>query len=236
MTSAWLPDHVRFTFFFDRPVNAEAVDWFKKVVGVDPETSTSRPSVGERLDTAVAGGLKVSLQIALNVAHWIVQAASGTPVGDLDAFAAIAPAFADKLRAWSDVVTGINRVALGANLYLPAESAEAGYAKLQEFLPKLNLEYPKIRDFDLAVNIPAKSAVRPDMELNALTRWSCVQFYMMAQVGGTVQNAALSHYCKVDMDISSPVSSDLLSSSERMAIIGELIALVNERAAKGVKW
>jgi hypothetical protein len=236
MTPAWLPDHVRFTFFFDRPVSAEAGDWFKVLAGTDPESSTSRSSVGERLDTASVGGLKVSLQIALNVAHWIVQAANGGPIGDLDSFEVIAPAFVQKLRTWSERVSGVNRVALGTHLYFSVASPQASYKKLQEYLPSLNLEYPKIRDFELAVNVPKKSSTRNDMELNALTRWSCVQFHMFAQVGGSIQNSPLSHYCKVDMDFSSPNSATSLSSGEQMAIFDELVDLVKERSTKGVQW
>jgi hypothetical protein len=155
--------------------------------------------------------------------------------------------FLDLVRRWFDLPSrpSIQRVALGAVLLQPVESRQAGYRRIAEYLPAVQIDPEGSSDFLYQINRPTKSAIIPGQALNRLSKWyvaAFTPFRIQMQLPppqaqllpGMLLAGPGIFTCRVEMDLSTSQSyTGELPPDQVAQVYNEMVELAKDIANKG---
>lgn len=221
--------------------------WLSEVVGEpsEREVRDSRAMVFEAIGRVGADQPQDILRLHLEPRRITWRRESGLPeesagwagIGPLDT---ALPAFLDLMRNWlSEVDCDFSRLALGAIVRRPVESAVAGYRELSNYLP-FDLD-TDASDLLYRINRARPSEALADGTLvNRLQTWSVLHAEIVRLSAGGGLSAELTrpespwYFARLEMDINTSAERDVpIPRDRRIAVIEEFVELGLEIAAHG---
>jgi hypothetical protein len=252
--TVWEAESIRMTAF---PVPATTVtgyeSWWSATNGAEPETVTNQAGAGKYQAVGVLKARQAEYSCALSYApdriDWLLGPYFSQNTFDLSKFT-LGPVeepwtlFHDIASSWLEKLSPrIARLAFGAVLVMRVPDRQAGYAKLNEYLPAVELDPVGSSDFFYSINRPrkSKSGVH-NLEINRLSNWSVghispVQIQLTSPGGAQVTGipSALSvSICRLECDINTkPESIGELPRGELVNVFGEMMEFGKELAQRG---
>lgn len=226
----WQVESLRVTTFHVPPLDVAKANWWETLNKRAPDIHNyQRSPIGQLIEQGIVG--EYSLQLLANELgriDWVAGAKPKEPPDEpgfalLGQFDQAWPPFRDLISQWLIDAPTVNRLAVGAQLYIPVKNAAEAREVLESLLPSVKINWKDIRDFILQLNRPQKCVTLPGVgDLNCLMKWqSVVRRTIVGQVvpaGGpgpltTRENFAAS----LDLDINTPgpevVKSELTRDS-----------------------
>lgn len=241
---AWETESLRFTAFPMATSPIEDVGWWQRLVGQPPEVEVKRPREGGiRAEGAFEAGrliletlpFRIDLHLIPSPEVW-ARASGFAAIGK---FIEILGPFAHLTNKWLslDSCPEIQRIALGAVLFAPVDSKEAGYRQLAAYLPSVDIDAEHSTDLLYQINRPRKSTTEiSNPAINRLTKWSVAITF---GAGLFVEPTQISYHetaqkhvaCRLELDISTtggrrePLRRDRIPSilSEFMDVAKEIV-------------
>ena len=222
-----------------RPQGASAETWWLELLGAPHEKSNHDRKKGV---TQLVGTFNDAFMVAIEtpVSFELRRHASDPeqpPVepDDLPAYFAAVPAFQDLALRWLQLedCPPLRRLAFGATLLQGVTSREEGYRILDGHLPEVAVD-PNSSDFQYQINRRRPSSVVSDLPLNRLSKWS-VQMSRSVIFGtaGAVTHGPDSFACRVELDMNSMPSDEVLPQDSLPNLFNELVGLAGEIAEHG---
>lgn len=139
-----------------------------------------------------------------------------------------------------DMVSGINRLAVGALFLAPAQELSGAFAKLDTVLPNLHLSDLNAPDFSFQVNRKRRSQHSSGLWVNRLATWSVAQnqtvsFGPVGSGGAVASGSEIRYAASLQLDINTAQidASRGIPGDKAKEILGELVHLLLEIAEKG---
>ena len=131
------------------------------------------------------------------------------------------------VKSWLNACPPASRLAFGAILGKITTGTQAGHEEILSYLPDLQLDPQNISDLFYQINRPKTSTVDPSIRINRVSKWSVP---LVGTVGVTIDPAVSRattnmqewHICKLELDISTPPLSDVISGDGAYVIFQEL--------------
>lgn len=249
--SAWQVELLRLTAFISPAVEIGEPDWWKVVVGEEPETKVSKAKIGEHQQVGPFQGGRLILRIQPARVDWLFtlasefpQEESGTGTGTeadegiIGSFPACLDSFAPAMKRWLTTCPPIQRLAFGAVLTQPVDDRKSGYRLIGAYLP-FPLDAENSSDFNYQINRPRVSVSVPGLNINRLQRWSVALTQKMQMTVSLPGKASWlpvgeQHACRLELDINTSQQFEGEFSCDQLpAVLDELIQLGREIAEKG---
>ena len=245
--TAWETLGLRLTAFRAPEPLAQQPTWWQDVVGTPPEKVTSQPRLGLLTEEGPYGGGTLSLQVQADRVDWtlagsVEQAVEVLEPPSLGSFPDAVTVFVKPLLQWLTTCGPVNRLAFGAVLSQPADSREAGYARIADYLYRyVKIDPVGSSDFLYQINRPRESTVGfPGLRINRLNKWSVtlltrLRIAVTPQGATGVPSSAGQSACRLELDINSvPNESGAdLPHDTLPQLLNELVALGQEIATRG---
>lgn len=243
--SEWVVESLRATAFPSADAQVNANNWWRNVLGEDPETRVVRPRLGELQDHGPFRGAKLTLRVHPTRIDWIL--ASGLPETEppagfptIGSFEETCPHFHDLISRWFPLSPALERLAFGAIALLPLASQSDGYLRLSAYLPAVQLDPVGSSDFFYQVNRPRSSRCKiKGLRINRLSKWSVARMEFKALVLGRQEELRVIggegvFSCRVELDVNtSPDFDGDFASDQSTEIFGELLDLGREILKEG---
>jgi hypothetical protein len=251
----WQVDLVRVTAFYgqiDSEKKQPWSSWWTDLVGVPPENTSLKKRDEILQDEGPFNGGDLILALQPGRIDWYLKSRREEQEAEDDQQGIIClkpealGKFQELVRRWMklDSCPPVTRLALGCVLLEQVESRQAGYLRLRNYLPAVDLN-PDSSDFLYQINRPRNSrTVAEGLRVNRLCKWSVaflgkVSFSLsMGQKDkqpftGSVQGHG-QHACRVEVDINSdPEYKDELVGDKLLSLFDEFAGLAKEIAEKG---
>lgn len=242
--SQWLAETLRVTAFPTPDAEANPSDWWKRVIGQDPETQIQRQRLGELVQEGIVGGAKLTLRVRPERIDWVM--APVEPAEAPETFLSIGPfddsckQFRALINSWIPFSPPLSRIAFGAVAFSPVPDHVSGYNTLAAYLPSVQVD-PGSRDFIYQINRPRESSAGVEgLSINRLSKWSVVQmhlqaFSMGAQEGVRIVRAPISAFaCRVEIDVNtSPMHKGHFTPEQSLMVLDEMERLAEEIIREG---
>lgn len=249
LPNPWSADGVRLTLF--PLVQLQGLDTITKMWrgiagGAVPDETTSKAMSASHLVHGAFGNgrLLVATQPGRIDVHYTVepQPAIISPniLGPADDVLRL---FQERTTSLLTDVPAMHRLAFGGIFVQPAESRQAGYRALSQYLPSLTIDVDNTSDLLYQVNRPRASVVIEGMQINRLTKWSvqgimALQFTEpavgLAGLPNRQPSAVHAIYSpRLEADMSTVANGQELPASKLAGLLAELIDLTHEIAVKG---
>lgn len=236
-------EFLRLTAFLhpeERPIEPT---WWADVTNVQPEQRTSKPARGEFQDSGLLGTANLSLSVLPGRVDWLLFPGPFEPTVDLVAVINSVGLFPDQfgdfialMGRWLRNAPRILRLAFGAVVLDPVDSKEAGYRKLADYLPGVQINSAGSEDFLYQINRPRTSRTIPALRVNRLSKWS-VAYFQRFRLGMLLPSAQLgdrTHACRIELDMSTPVEHLQALPGDRLGdLFRELADLAAEVVSSG---
>jgi hypothetical protein len=180
----WTVESVRCTAFPVQNANFDPANWWTDIVGGKPDQVTTQPIEG----TYQAQGSKLGGVLQLLVQPLRIQWSLGPNppdrqdqewqipnVGKFEQLSEFLQIAKNRL----SVGPKLSRLAFGAVFLDVVENRESGYDRLDQFLPSVELESSKMRDFLYQVNRRRSSNAIEGIQINRLSKWSVAEISPM---------------------------------------------------------
>lgn len=240
---AWQTEFLRVSAF---PISGATVvpNSWKEITGNDPDENVKQPPPMQSFDAGpfFAGRLSVGYQPG-RIDLVLMPDQTNQPegprlrhVGDFRlAVENVLPAARKMFRP--DMV--MQRLAVGAVLLHPVESAEDGYKILKSILPIAREMPESARDFSLQLNVPVTLNVTgiANIQINRLLKWAAARFQFANILGGSgvptqIIGGAEIYAVRVEMDINTQADLPVpLSYQNILDVIDHLAAQARAIAA-----
>ena len=244
--SEWIAQSLRATPFPRADAEVTPDGWWQHVLGEAPESQTIRPREGERREEGTFLGARLTLNVQPDRIDWkLSPTISG--VEDLEGFPAvgsfqnICPEFRNLMHRWFTVSPPLERLALGAAVFLPVRDRIEGYKQLAEYLPAVKLDVEGSSDFLYRINRPrmSRSSVA-NLRINRLSTWAIsraqsqiLRISRSAQRSGVISGEPV-FMCKVELDINtSPEFEGILDGQQSAEVFDEMLDLAHEILGEG---
>ena len=134
---------------------------------------------------------------------------------------------------WIDGLPGVQRLAFGVVLRLPASNHNEAYQRLNGFLHSVNLE-PGWTDFLYQINKPRLSDTKHDLVINRLMKWNAIKATSILSVskGSVVTHEKFA--CQLELDVNTHQDFQAeFTKDEIQGLFQELVKLTLEIQEKG---
>jgi hypothetical protein len=232
--AAWKTEHLRLTVFARDVAGVDAPTWWKGITSTEPETVTSKASLGFHSVEGTFKQYRLVLSVAPNRIDWLFtpKPADELALPDLGAFDSNEAMFFDCMSSWiSRTKLGVNRIAFGSALRLPVQSTRHGYETLGDFLPAVKIDPGHSSDFLYQINRPRGSKVVDGLKINRLSNWAVISVKLIEVISQA--KGPGDSFCRTTVDISTDVESDKDLFSDSPKLIKELCALGREIVERG---
>lgn len=243
MPSRWITQVLRFTIFTASalPPEATAKLWHDIADG-QPSVDENRPREGTRRQFGPYGDAQLEVQVLpMRVDLLLGPAVSeGQPValhfGSLDVELA---RFADLVKGWlPKIPTEVVRLAIGVIALERATTRAASYGRIAELVPSVKLDPRESSDFFYQINRPRESEVLKGQKMNRLMKWSGIVIRTGMVSADGVRTALTTtneeHFCRLELDISTPAEfHGPLRKESLAAIFEEMVTIATTLAEKG---
>lgn len=251
----WQVDLARVTAFYgqiDSEKKQQWSSWWTDLVGVPPENTSLKKRDEISQDEGPFNGGDLILALQPGRIDWYLKArrAEQEDEDSQQNVICLKPEalvkFQELVSRWMklDSCPPVTRLALGCVLMQQVESREAGYLRLRNYLPSVDLN-PASSDFLYQINRPRNSTmVASGLRINRLCKWSVVlsgKFsFSLPMVPkdkqpftGLVQGHE-QQACRVEVDVNSaPEYKDELVGDQLLSLFDEFVILAKEIAEKG---
>lgn len=209
--SAWRVETLRFTFFFAEPPAGRDANWWRTIVGAEPEAVTSKPQVGEHYEIGPYMDGQLELKIAFNRLDLLLtypfaampSAKNGHSLQEL------LDKFLPRLVEWkAQVGTPIVRVAFGAIGVHMVDSIASGNRLLKSFMPYLDVDPGQVQDLILQINHPRESNVLVGAKLNLIKKFGVLTGQFMELALGGLPKLSVSYAVRGEFDFSTPADRE----------------------------
>lgn len=244
----WNAEHIRLTAFPLQDPREPDPDWWRAVVGREPQAKTIQQGIAIQENGAIRdNSCGLSLEVRSRRIDWVMapfirpeQQPAGFPV--IDTYVSACKFFRELIEPWLANSPPLRRLAFGSVLTVSVASKEAGYRELMPMLPSVHLDPINSSDFSYTINRHAKSeAAVPDLHINRLTQWSVALLTgIQIQADGTVpglsvqESGASFSAVRLQMDINTAADRVEQIPPDRVAaLFGELVTFADNIAQRG---
>jgi hypothetical protein len=221
------------------------VDWWTRLMGDKPDSSTLRPKELAQIDMGTFIEGEFSLHVQPTRIDWRLSIKNDSEelkeFPHLGEFDIVLNRFSQRMLTWFEYkdCPASQRIAFGAELVCPVENRNEGYRLL---LPYLNvpLDLEGASDFQLQINRPRISRSQIEgLRINRLSRWSVMMLgttkipLQRSQILGLVPNLQFTA-CRLELDINtSPEFVGEFVHTDLPQLWNELISLGKGIAEQG---
>lgn len=241
----WRAESLRLTAFLRRPEDKLNVGSWQEFLGDEPKSSESRPREGLVLEggpweqgwlSLEGSPIRVDWRLGVNPEYREIS----TEIPSLGDFESVQDQFEILMMRWIKKSPPLSRLAFGAILNLPVENLAEGYRLLGNYLPKVEIDPEKSRDFLYQINRrrPSRSG-NEGLEINRLTKWSVSQLRagiidLSPEHGHFMETAEPLIVCRLELDINTaPEFKSGLKKMKLSKLFDELVELGMEIARNG---
>ena len=247
-TNVWQAIRVRATTFLSPDVEIDENSIWPTVVGGVPEEEQRRAREGLLQQMGTMADLVVVFRIVHPRVDWFVQPpaqAQGMPPDSPDwgvvSFDHALQTLFQLSTEWFSIVTGVNRIAFGANLVRPASSLTEAHIDLAGHLSELNFGLEGSSDFLYQINRPRPSEVVNGLEINRLSKWAIMiqttgNFVLQDAAGEQVslQPSSREYASSLELDINTRAGPQLAGAPTQLNdIFRELTEMGKEISVQG---
>jgi len=236
----WAAESVRVTGFPTADAEVKPDNWWRQVVGEEPEVRTDRPRSGEKQESGSVHGGRLTLKVQPARIDWLLAPVvpetelPDTPPG-IGSFEHASHYVSALMRRWFPICPPLARLAFGPIVFLQVPTRADGYRRLSSHLPSVQLDPEGSSDFMYRINRPrpSRSGIK-NLRINRLSTWSLVQIeYQALALGsresGKVFRAEPIIACRVELDINTAPDFDgEITSLQAGPIFDELLSLAVE--------
>jgi hypothetical protein len=242
-----LTESLRLTAFLAPNAPLGEPTWWSDLTGNQPETKTSKPALNELQAVGTFQDQTLLLSVQLGRVDWLLTPKASQAFEDphqilsIGQFPGALDLFEPLMLRWLAMPVPTIRLAFGAILLEPVETAVAGYRRLAELLPSVRIDPEGSQDFFYQINRPRLSSVVKGLRLNRLSKWNVVSFQRF-QLGVSLPAPQLIQStsggkltaCRIEVDVSTPgESADELAQKNRGEVFRELVKVGSEIAIRG---
>lgn len=239
----WRAESLRLTCFPAPSAEINGADWWRDLVGEEPENRLVRHKEGFRQDTGNIGKAQLVLGIQPTRIDWLLS-----PVGEdqedrsLGSFQDSLTLFSNLMIRWLASAPTTNRLALGSILAIPVNDRVQGYEQIAQFLPNIKIDPVGSSDFLYQINRPRTSQTGiKNLIINRLSKWSVgrsgvlqVLISLNRQQQDKFISTPESFGCRLELDINTYQDfGHQLPYEQLETIFKELITLSQEISTKG---
>lgn len=173
----WSAEHIRLTLFPARDFRAPDPNWWRMLVGRDPQAKTVQQGIGIQETGPINEHCTLTLDLGANridlLMSPVVQPTENpTAFPTFDSCPQAFDAFRDLGARLLPHLTDIRRMAIGGVMIAPVADKVAGYRELVPLLPSVRLDPATSSDFSYSINRHATSPQAcPDLHVNRLSIW-----------------------------------------------------------------
>jgi len=239
----WQTGLLRATAFCSAPPDLNAVRWWEGLVGHTAENRNIRVGAGQLIEQGPIENRILQLQIIAARVDWLIlpSEAEGGAFQNIGPLEASASEFRRLIVPWlADVAPALNRLAFGAQLYVPSANLDEAREYVARLVPYVRINWRIIRDFIFQVNRPGASRVWRDAgDLNRLAKVQAVsRRAVVATITGgsqTITPISEEFAAYLELDINTPVlQTGELPRDRVVEIFDELVANSIEIAERGI--
>lgn len=213
--------------------------WWASLFGVSHDRSNQdrRDGVTQLLGS-VGDYFMVATENPVSLEYKQLAGDPGEPPRDPDTmpfYSSALPVIIDLALRWlaMEHVPPLRRLAFGAALLKPVADREEGYRTLDRHLPYVGVD-PSSTDFIYQINRLRPSSAVDGLFLNRLSKWSTRQVLGIAlSPDGRVSRHSTTFACRLDVDINSVPSDEILPTERLSNLFTELTELATEIARDG---
>lgn len=253
----WVAQSVRLTAFPAGLIDSDSVvDWWRDVAGSRPEESRARPREGQLTESGTVAldegrGVQVQLDVLPIRAEWRIAPPEGEDgqendqrdgdsfaLTSLDEFGRATELIQVVARRWWPMAPPLKRLAFGAVIVHPVDSAEDAYQELSRFV-HYPLEREHMSDFLLQVNRPRLArSTSESLQLNRLVKWSSltIRRVQLSVTGDQIESGqSVERYTvRCELDINTQATrQEPLPVEQLPELFVEMCALASEIAQSG---
>ena len=240
----WKAAYLRVIAFTETPYSIRH-NWWQDVTGSEPTDVSDKRSQRERVEVGEVEGARLSLTCDLARITWTADVKADLEVApesrDLGSYIDRQDWFVGLMKKWlASVDAPLTRLAFAGRLEQPAETREAGYDRLNQYLRHVEL-FRDSSDFLYRINRPtASTTLGNGIAINRLTSWA-VAFLTRLSASLDASGLTLGQTDEplfsviVDFDINnSPLTKpDVLVSDKLADLIQEYSNMMKQIATLG---
>ncbi len=235
---AWQANNLRMTAFLSPDANIEGQTWWSELVGSEPETINTQSRLKQRAEAGEYRDGTLLLQTQPTRIDWLytpIETNGGLPMPG--PFVEQTAIFRELINKWlaSPSCPPLDRLAFGALLLQPVESAMASYRLLARYT-KLPIDLDHSSDFLYRINRPRTSNIvrASQLLINRLSTWSTVARVTMTLTPLLSSRTSISDVaCSLELDISTAPDVRSLPREQLSELFDELSELGREIAEQG---
>lgn len=244
----WQAESLRLTVFAFPASPLSDPGWWNMLTGEGPQTQTTRAREGTTVKAGPFADSWLTNVVLPNRIDWLLTMSPEAPPPE-NLIPTIGT-FTDKLRVFIQLMFNwikldscpeIQRIALGAVLYLPATDKETAYRQLIPYLPYVRIDPVNSRDLFYQINRPVVSKSYPDIFINRLSKWAVSVFGIVnIQLGSETTPAIVgkkivgNHCCRLELDLSTNANRTMaLPRKELAETLQELVHHANTIVDQG---
>ena len=231
----WTARSLRLTAFPIHAPDIESIPKWEETIGELPENSNRQPRAGILEESGNFGKGFLSLTFVPGRIDWnylsvFPQEKMPEDFPNIGQAAEAIELFKPLIIKWLESCSPLNRLAFGAELFLPSENHKDGYNLLNNYLHAVKVDNNS-RDFSYSINRPRFSeSGMPSIEINRLSRWRATKMMLKAEGLDSDPIFAVS----LTLDINTVLQDDIEIKRENFnKLLNELIAMAIEIVEKG---
>jgi hypothetical protein len=240
----WQVGLLRATAFCLAPPDLSGIKWWEELVGAPAEVRNVRAGAGHLIEQGLVENRSLQLQIVLARVDWIFTARED-PEGDgfpqLGPFEESVRPFQSLISRWLEAAPSLNRLAFGAQLYIPSSNVTEARGHIARILPYVRLDWEHIRDFVFRVNRPRPFVAWPEVgELNRIATVGAVSRKKLVATLLPEPQMAIpakeEFAASLELDINMPPLDvrQEIPRERRIQIFDELVSNGREIAERGI--
>jgi len=246
----WSAEHVRLTVFPEEDLRHPDPNWWRALIGQDPQAKTIQQGIGIQESGAFRDNYcGLSLELQANRIDWLMAPLvrpneRPTSFPAFDSYPQAFIAFRELFERWLPTVPNIRRIAIGSVLTAQVADKAEGYRELGPLLPSVRLDPANSSDFSYSINRHATSPQAcPNLHINRISSWSValltgIQIQIdgpgagvsMRETGGVVSairlqldiNTAADRTGPLPNECVVPLFRELLTFAERIVEHGDI--------------
>ena len=242
----WHAESLRLSaFLVDSTTPAETHYW-QLLLGKAPEEQRNQPQ--QQLYTEEGSFLsgRLRIQARPNRLDWRLFPDPNNPPVEIPSLGSYSPLenrFRELMLQWLSGCPPVHRLAYAGVFLLPCENSLDVYAKLDNFLPSVDVDRENSRDLTYRINRRRKSnSGLEGLEINRMSTWSAIQIIgtlVDITAAGThapkiTQLSNTRHLCRLELDVNtSPDYTHELDKNHMPSLFNELVDAANEIALRG---
>lgn len=249
MTEAWRCESLRLSAIWADGRDASSLLSWESAVGSPPDHHESQPKLRLIRDHGLVAenALNLEMRSAPGRIDWLampalppVPAPQISPFSNFPLLTDAVDVFTfmlfDKAAEAYDAV----RFAFGMTTVRPTTSVRESYEDLARLLPDIKVPLEGASELFFQINRPRLSSVTANFKINRIARWMSIATgqALIGQASTAMLPLQLSgdpHYAtRVELDISTPADSrELISKSDRLPLLREMLGMANESVERG---